>query len=295
MISKVNQRHETFDMHHLTVISPVYHEQMFISALITTIQVSTVQRVDKRKVTMIGSRTQHSEVTPEEVSRKFHCSLETAKKTLDRTTQVGVRHALHPLHRRYRVDHLDLNRKRLNGIWHMDTLFSRVKSLNNNTCANVFTDGYYTRVFPLPNKSSESVSSSLTDFADDVGIPDTLVCDQATEYIGPHTLFQKEVRQLKIRTRYAKKGRSVTQNHRAVVEIREIKKQWKTRMLRKGIPKALWDYGLVYIAEIQLLITRGSEEVPGLERVLGQTIDISECLDFEFYDLVWSWDERKWI
>ena len=26
---------------------------------------------------------------------------------------------------------------------------------------------------------------------------------------------------------------------------------------------------------------------------MGQTIDISEWLYFEFYDLVWYWDERK--
>ena len=26
---------------------------------------------------------------------------------------------------------------------------------------------------------------------------------------------------------------------------------------------------------------------------MGHTIDISEWLDFDFYDLVWYWDERK--
>ena len=26
---------------------------------------------------------------------------------------------------------------------------------------------------------------------------------------------------------------------------------------------------------------------------MGHTIDISEWLDFEFYNLVWYWDERK--
>jgi hypothetical protein len=32
---------------------------------------------------------------------------------------------------------------------------------------------------------------------------------------------------------------------------------------------------------------------PGLEEIKGDTIDISEWLDFEFYDYVWYWDEKK--
>jgi hypothetical protein len=30
-----------------------------------------------------------------------------------------------------------------------------------------------------------------------------------------------------------------------------------------------------------------------MEEVKGETIDISEWLDFEFYDYVWYWDEKK--
>jgi hypothetical protein len=65
-------------------------------------------------------------------------------------------------------------------------------------------------------------------------------------------------------------------------------------MIEQNVPKRLWDYGLVYIAEI-LAITarRGSNQRPGLEESMGQTVDISEWLDFEFYDPVWYWDEKK--
>jgi hypothetical protein len=30
-----------------------------------------------------------------------------------------------------------------------------------------------------------------------------------------------------------------------------------------------------------------------MEEITGNTIDISKWLDFEFYDLVWYWDEAK--
>jgi hypothetical protein len=56
---------------------------------------------------------------------------------------------------------------------------------------------------------------------------------------------------------------------------------------QKKWPKRLWDYGLVYMAEILSITARGSNQRPGLEEITGQTIDISEWLDFEFYDPVW--------
>ena len=64
-------------------------------------------------------------------------------------------------------------------------------------------------------------------------------------------------------------------------------------MVERKVPRRLWDYGLVYCAEVRSIISRGDDGRPGLEEVMGHTIDISEWLDFEFYDLVWYWDERK--
>jgi hypothetical protein len=64
-------------------------------------------------------------------------------------------------------------------------------------------------------------------------------------------------------------------------------------MTERQVPKQLWDYGLVYISEILSIIARPSTGRPGMEEIKGQTIDISEWLDFSFYDLVWYWNEQK--
>ena len=88
----------------------------------------------------------------------------------------------------------------------MDALQLKVKSLNGNSYVNLFTNGKYTRVYPTAGKSSREFADSLTDFTDDVGIPDTVFCDLAPEYVGPRTPFMKEVRRLKIRMRNAEKG-----------------------------------------------------------------------------------------
>jgi hypothetical protein len=50
--------------------------------------------------------------------------------------------------RRLRVDHLHLHRPRLKGTWYLDTLIAKVKLLLGNKCANVFTNGKYTKVVP---------------------------------------------------------------------------------------------------------------------------------------------------
>jgi hypothetical protein len=50
---------------------------------------------------------------------------------------------------------------------------------------------------------------------------------------------------------------------------------------------------LVSIAKIQLLLARGVNQRPGIERVKGNTVDISEWLDFDFFDRIWYWDQKK--
>jgi hypothetical protein len=55
----------------------------------------------------------------------------------------------------------------------------------------------------------------------------------------------------------------------------------------------LWDYGIIYVAEILSITARSTTGRPGIKEVTGDTIYISEWLDFEFYDYVWYWDEKK--
>ena len=55
-------------------------------------------------------------------------------------------------------------------------------------------------------------------------------------------------------------------------------------------PKRVWDYSLVYEAEILSIIARRKDSEPGLELITGDTVDITEYLDFSFWDLVWFGD-----
>jgi hypothetical protein len=60
-------------------------------------------------------------------------------------------------------------------------------------------------------------------------------------------------------------------------------------MLKKKVPPRLWDYGFTWVCEIENVCANLSIYADGrtpLEIITGETPDISEYLDFEFYDWV---------
>ena len=50
------------------------------------------------------------------------------------------------------------------------------------------------------------------------------------------------------------------------------------------------DYQIVWECQNYTRTCHNGKDI-GLERLTGDTIDISEWIDFEFYDLVWYWDD----
>jgi hypothetical protein len=124
----------------------------------------------------------------------------------------------------------------LNGDWFTDTLFSKVISIQGNLCAQVFTNKSFTTVHPLDSKAK--VAQALTKFADNDGIPDSLLSDGAPKIVGPKTNFVKEVNCLKIEMKQSEVGRS-NQNYAAEREIGELMKRWRNRMLKRKVPPRL--------------------------------------------------------
>ena len=144
----------------------------------------------------------------------------------------------------------------------------------------------------MESKSSVEIAHALTEFindvrvpdTNDVRVPDTLICDLAMEQSGRHTEVVRLMRRFNIKPLMTEKGCGITQNSRAEAEIRGAKSKWKARMRANQVPSRLWDYGLVYIAEVQSLLAHGPDARPGIERLTGDTVDISELLDFDFYE-----------
>ena len=63
-------------------------------------------------------------------------------------------------------------------------------------------------------------------------------------------------------------------------------------MVRKKVPQRLWDYSMKWVSEIMSMTytsAGGLNDIP-MSSVTGDTVDISEYLDFGFYDQVWYID-----
>jgi hypothetical protein len=192
-------------------ISCVYDTKEFCYHLISAVNIATTYRDDinqwneERRVSSIISNERHSKATPEELASKWNIGLQTAKDTICVMTQRRIRTAVHPMTRRVRVDHLNLHQQRQKGTWFADMLLSKVKSKLGNTCANVYTQGKFTRVIPMTSR--KDAGKSLIDFTDDVGIPEWLVTDGATEFTGRHTEFVKEACRMRIMLHTTEQGR----------------------------------------------------------------------------------------
>jgi hypothetical protein len=266
----------------LSHVSEALSDHTMLPRMISAIQVESAQSVG-----MLTSKTRHSAVSPEELSRKWRIGLETARNTLKATTQYGVRHATNPLRRRYRTDLLLTKYRRLNSTFYTDMMFSKFKSLNGHSCAQVFCSDDIIQVYPLSTKAH--AYRALQSFVDEIGIPNKLVLDGAGEQVGPKSEFVSITHKLHIPLKQTEAY--TPRQNRAEFVIGELKRRWRSNLANKDVPKRLWDYGIIYEAEILSRIARGPDGRTGIERVTGETPDISEWLDFGFYDLVWYWDD----
>jgi Reverse transcriptase (RNA-dependent DNA polymerase) len=245
----------------------------------------SIGQLEKARLSSAISKDRHSKHTPEELAKKWRCSLSTAKKTMEATTQLAIQHAVHPLRRRYRTDIAMTGYNRLKTRMYLDTMFSKVKSLKGNTCAQVFCDHAFVRVIPMASKAE--AGAALQTFAQDVGIPMELLVDSSGEQVGLNTEFSRNMKRYDIAL-YQIEPYTPRQNLAERI-IGELRRRWRSRMTSVKVPARLWDYALVYEAEILSRMVRGNETATGIDKLTGNSVDISEWLDFSFYDLVWFW------
>ena len=230
----------------------------------------------------------HSTVTPERVAEIYRCGIERAKETLRLTTQRHVRKSREIPGRRYRVPKIEEEYRWLEGVWHSDTLFPGVKSINNEVAIQCFTNGEATFVYGLRAKSDEELEKALRTFMKDVGIPRQMVTDMAPEMTGYYTGWQKIVRRHPHMVhKFTEPGRH-NQNGRAEVENRELRKFWYRVMMEKKMPVRLWGYAFRHCSELRSRMYRNGKI--GWESVIGHEVDISEYLDFDLYDWLWVYD-----
>ena len=210
-----------------------------------------------------------------------------AKATLDATTQRFKRSAILPISRRYRADRF-YKTKRLDGKFSTDTLWADIKSLNQHKFAQIFTQKCgFAAAYPINSMSGDELGHALQDFIHDFGAPEHLVFDGHKSQVSKNALFMKTIRKYHISHHVAAPRRP--EQNPAEKGMHEIKKRWYRIMMKRSVPKRLWDYGLIWVCETGNMSVSSSRYANGrtpLEIISGETPDISEYTDFGFYDWV---------
>jgi hypothetical protein len=139
-------------------------------------------------------------------------------------------------------------------------------------------------------KSKTEVANTLLQLIQDVGIPAAINSDGAQEL--QHGKWNQ------VRSDYGI-PQTITEpyspwQNRAEINIREAKKRISRLMQRTHTPKTLWDYCANYIAEITCLIPNdlyGAHGRTPHEIVTGNTPDITEYVEFGWFDPIYYYDD----
>ena len=246
-------------------------------------------KTDIQIVNTFQSSDRHSDVTPQDLNQRWCIIIPTTIKTLKKTTQRFLRSAVLPLSRRYRTDRV-FDRKTLSGTWSTDTMDGRSKSLEGNRYAQVFANkAYFSRIYPMDSK--RKAGDALRLFCSEFGVPEKLIFDGSKEQNGKDTEFMRQIRTHDIK--YHVSEADLHNQNPVEGVIRELRRKWYRIMIRKRVPEAFWDYGLRWVSEISSMTHSSAGSIEGsipLTNVTGNSADISEYLDFSFYDELWYKD-----
>lgn len=230
----------------------------------------------------------HSSATAEALSERFGIGIHRARRTLDATLQNGVRSATLPMERRYRADRR-FDKRILKCRMSTDTAYFPVKSLHGKTCSQVYFEkgGFYT-VYHMSRATGDNIGDTLPALGTDFGLPEHITMDGFSSQVGQNTKMMQYIRRSEI-SYHISHPRRPNENP-AEGGIRELKRSFYRLQQKYSVPLRLWDYLLSYTAEILSITVNSSRYSAGrtpLERITGITPDITEYLDFHFYE--WCW------
>lgn len=229
-------------------------------------------------------------VKPEELAKRWHISLEVAKRTIENTTQKGVRDYTNMTGTR-RLRHLtqQLAYRPINAVCYTDTMFAQVPSLTNKyTCAQIYcTEFDWTKVYPIRSKADAHLTLDLLHHQ--VGAFKVMIPDNARELVAGS--FREKLR--RAGTIIAPIEAYTPNQNRAESAIRELKRMYRRTMIKSNAPEVLWDHCFELVAEIRSHTSLNLMSLYGqtpTTHLLGDTSDISHLCQFEWYEYVWWLD-----
>ena len=144
------------------------------------------------------------------------------------------------------MDLLSLKYCCLNTTMYTDTMHFKVKSLSQHKCTQVYATDDFATAYPA--QAERFVCNTLGLLAEDVGIPREMITDNAMVMTGPETENAKQARFLRIKMKSIEPYHSRQNNGEWI--IGELHRRWHDKRRKKNMPRQLWDYTLVWCAEI---------------------------------------------
>jgi hypothetical protein len=263
----------------LTEISLTLEHETFAMALNSACRISSLQ-IKERKV-----------MSPERLANNWGIGIEATKRTLQKTTQRGIRSIADPsISRCFRTNDRSLRYQRLKTNIFTDIMFSSIESSRKNRVAQIYcNDLHWMAIYPMQSKKDAHLS--LSSFMSTHGAPDFMISDGAKEEIEGH--FCRKAREAGVHCKEVEPY-SPWYNM-AEAGIRELKRATRRAMLKTSSPKDLWNYCLELQAKIRSntahdLFQLGSE-VPATYMGNG-TSDISSFCEYGWYDWIYYRDEK---
>ena len=187
-------------------------------------------------------------------------------------------------HRKSRV--LPLHPRRVPGRTDSDTYFSTVKSVRGYTCVQVFVSLVSQYLYAVCMRREQHSHGAYQDFVRYVGVPNTLLTDNAQTQVGEK--WRKTSRQ------YATKQIATAPHNQnqncAERKIQDLKKRTRMILQRVSAPVVFWCYCLHYVVDCFNHVSHSTLEwrTP-VEKMHGNTPDIS-MFRFRFWEPVWFYE-----
>jgi len=193
------------------------------------------------------------------LASQWGIGLETARKTLDKTTQVAVRNFTEFMGgRRLKPIHYQLKYRRLRCEMFVDVYIAKCKSLRGNRVATMYcTPFHWIRFDPTPER--RDADKTLDSLFQTVGIPSALIPDNAEELTAGE--FKKKAARASCPIYPIEPH---TSNANLCEDgIRETLRGFRRMMSATNTPGVLWDDGLQYYSAVRCHTVNTIHETQG--------------------------------
>ena len=248
-----------------------------------------------RRISALKISKPKSKLTPEYLAEIWNCGKETARKTLEATTCKHYRAVKKGLTRRFKPTRNFMRYRQITlpaGEFYTDTFKAKVRSVRGYTCAQIYGNKFgYLKSYPMESNNQQDVGNTLSVLIQDVGIMQKLHTDNAPEMVGRRTPFFKRARKEEIDLTTIEPERPDENYGETLVRIAKLGAA--RQMAKKRVPMRLWCYAVEHYSNLHSLTVPGmyrNKGRTGNEMVYGSTPDISEYVEFQFYDYCFYWD-----